>query len=70
MIAKLPLEIKGLPVRVTLAGRMGKLIRAEPKGFVAMAGSLLIPKKSSQLALIPARVQCKKILLKKIILSF
>ena len=43
MVANLPLEIKGLPVRVTLAGHIGKLVWVGPKGSIAMAGSLLLP---------------------------
>lgn len=39
---KPPLENKRLPVRVALAGRVSKGIRAWPKGQVAMAGSLLL----------------------------
>ncbi len=40
-MAKNPLENKELLVRVTLAGRMGKPIRARLKGLVAMARSFL-----------------------------
>ena len=40
--SKFPLEIKGLLVRVTLAGRNWKRLRAGPKGSVAMARSLLL----------------------------
>jgi hypothetical protein len=39
---KYPLEIKGLPVRVTLAGHIWKQVWVWPKGCIAMAGSPLI----------------------------
>lgn len=42
MAIKYPLEIKGLLVRVTLAGHIGKPVWVRPKGRIAMARSLLI----------------------------
>ena len=39
---KTPLENKRLLVRVTLAGHIWKRVWVEPKGFIAMAGSLLL----------------------------
>ena len=46
MAVIIPLEIKGLPVRVALAGHVPKGMWAWPKGQVAMAGSLLITQAS------------------------